>query len=167
MRLRSQGCAQVTAQVQVEFQMQQQQQPHHPQQQQQHQQHPPQVASVVSGITTSTSVVLATTPQPQVRLPSQYMNQRSNNNANEEIESTMPTSQFICHMCLRSPAASYILNCGHLPFCSECSDLFIRERKKCPICKTFVTSRQRAYVEVMKTKETKKDDSQVDAIDLD
>ena len=100
--------------------------------------------------------------QPQVRLPSQYLNQRSNDTANEEIESTTPTSQFICHMCLRSPAASYILNCGHLPFCSECSLLFIHERKKCPICKTCVTSRQRAYVEVMKTKETKKDRSSID-----
>ena len=112
-------------------------------------------------------------PQPQVRLPSQNPNKRkriSSNNSNEEIleeiESTTPTTQFMCHMCLRSPTASYILNCGHLPFCNECSTLFIRERKKCPICKTFVTSKQRAYIELMKTKDTKNDDSQV-AIDLD
>ena len=112
-------------------------------------------------------------PQPQVRLASQNPNKRkriSSNNSNEEIleeiESTTPTTQFTCHMCLRSPTASYILNCGHLPFCNECSTLFIRERKKCPICKTFVTSKQRAYIELMKTKDTKNDDSQV-AIDLD
>ena len=112
-------------------------------------------------------------PQPQVRLASQNPNKRkriSSNNSNEEIleeiESTTPTTQFMCHMCLRSPTASYILNCGHLPFCNECSTLFIRERKKCPICKTFVTSKQRAYIELMKTKDTKNDDSQV-AIDLD
>ena len=86
---------------------------------------------------------------------------RKISNTNEEIESTMPTSQFICHMCLRPPTASYLLNCGHLPFCNDCSLLFIKERKKCPICKTCVTSRHRAYVEVMKTKETKKDDSNV------
>ena len=79
--------------------------------------------------------------------------------ANEEIESTTPMSQFICHMCLRPPTASYLLNCGHLPFCNECSLLFINERKKCPICKTSVTSRHRAFVEVMKTIDTKKDDS--------
>ena len=61
-------------------------------------------------------------------------------------------------MCLRSPTASYLLNCGHLPFCNDCSLIFIRENKKCPICKTCVTSRCRAYIEVMKTKETKKKD---------
>ena len=82
-------------------------------------------------------------------------------NKNEEIESTMSMSHFICHNCLRSPTASYLLNCGHLPFCDNCSISFIRERKKCPICKTFVTTRHRAFVEVMKTKETKKDDSNV------
>ena len=79
--------------------------------------------------------------------------------ANEEIESTTPMSQFVCHMCWRPPTASYLLNCGHLPFCNDCSLLFINERKKCPICKTYVTSRHRAFVEVMKTIDTKKDDS--------
>ena len=79
----------------------------------------------------------------------------------EGIKSTMPMSHFICHNCLRSPTASYLLNCGHLPFCNECSASFIRERKMCPICKTCVTTRHRAFVEVMKTKENKKDDSNV------
>ena len=79
--------------------------------------------------------------------------------ANEKIESTTPMSQFVCHMCWRPPTASYLLNCGHLPFCNDCSLLFINERKKCPICKTSVTSRHRAFVEVMKTIDTKKDDS--------
>ena len=81
--------------------------------------------------------------------------------ANEEIESTTPLSQFVCHMCWRPPTASYLLNCGHLPFCNECSASFIRERKVCPICNTCVTTRHRAFVEVMKTKENKKDDSNV------
>ena len=79
--------------------------------------------------------------------------------ANEEIESTTPLSPFVCHMCWRPPTASYLLNCGHLQFCNDCSLLFINERKKCPICKTSVTSRHRAFVEVMKTIDTKKDDS--------
>ena len=107
--------------------------------------------------------------QPQVKLPSQsLMNNKNDDNTNEEILSNMPMSPFICHLCLRSPAASYVLNCGHLPFCNECCDFFIRERKKCPICKTFVKSKQRAYLDVMKTKNTNKDDTtQIDAIELD
>ena len=107
--------------------------------------------------------------QPQVKLPSQsLMNNKNDDNTNEEILSNMPTSQFICHLCLRSPAASYVLNCGHLPFCNECCDFFIREKKKCPICKTFVKLKQRAYLDVMKTKNTNKDDTtQIDAIELD
>ena len=72
------------------------------------------------------------------------------------IESTVPTSQFICQMCSRSLAVSYILNCGHLPFCDECSSLFIYDRKKCPICNTCVISRQRAYLELMKTRDQEK-----------
>ena len=75
--------------------------------------------------------------------------------------------QFICHMCLRSPTASYVLNCGHLPFCEDCSILFIRKGKKCPICKSLVTSRHRTYIDLMKTKATEKDDSNVISLDDD
>ena len=83
-------------------------------------------------------------------------------------DSLEPTKfQFICHMCLRSPTASYVLNCGHLPFCEDCSILFIRKGKKCPICKSLVTSRHRTYIDLMKTKATEKDDSNVISLDDD
>ena len=78
-------------------------------------------------------------------------------------------SQFICHMCLRSPTASYVLNCGHLPFCEECSNLFIREKRKCPLCKSKVISKQRVYLDLMKTKANadEKDDANVISLDDD
>ena len=84
----------------------------------------------------------------------------------DSLETTK--SQFICHMCLRSPTASYVLNCGHLPFCEECSILFIREGKKCPLCKCRVMSRHRVYLDLMKTKAAEeKDDSNVISLDDD
>ena len=44
-----------------------------------------------------------------------------------------------CHMCSRRPTASFILlNCGHLPFCNQCSLFIIRENKNCPICNSSV-----------------------------
>ena len=78
-------------------------------------------------------------------------------------------SQFICHMCLRSPTASYVLNCGHLPFCEKCSNLFIRETRKCPLCKSKVISKQRVYLDLMKTKANadEKDDANVISLDDD
>ena len=85
----------------------------------------------------------------------------------DSLETTK--SQFICHMCLRSPTASYVLNCGHLPFCEECSNLFIRETRKCPLCKSKVISKQRVYLDLMKTKANadEKDDANVISLDDD
>ena len=41
-----------------------------------------------------------------------------------------------------------MLDCGHLPFCDNCSmSITIEESPKCPICKKSVAYRLRALIE--------------------
>ena len=51
-----------------------------------------------------------------------------------------------CTICFEPPEPMFMfLNCGHLPFCDQCSAKIMKERKICPICREFVSKRQRAY----------------------
>ena len=51
-----------------------------------------------------------------------------------------------CTICFEPPEPMFMfLNCGHLPFCDTCSAKIMKERKRCPICREFVSKRQRAF----------------------
>ena len=77
----------------------------------------------------------------------------------KESENQMEThtkNKFTCQLCLKSPGAFYMLDCGHLPFCENCSKTILeREKSKCPECHKIVNKMYRAYLE--KTKFTKLD----------
>ena len=52
-----------------------------------------------------------------------------------------------CHICLEPPSEAYILlECGHLPFCGNCSESITESvPPTCPVCREPVTRRIRAY----------------------
>ena len=50
-----------------------------------------------------------------------------------------------CKICFDDIESIWILNCGHLPFCDNCSQQLLRDDPKCPICREKVTTRKRAY----------------------
>ena len=57
------------------------------------------------------------------------------------------TFEFRCQLCRRSPLkTSYILNCGHLAFCNDCSLRLIQKGGKCPICNILIQKRLQAFV---------------------
>ena len=66
-----------------------------------------------------------------------------------------PKCGFSCQYCLRVPnGLSFSLNCGHLPFCNQCSQSILYNKvfskRVCPICKKEVISRQQVFVDLMK-----------------
>ena len=68
---------------------------------------------------------------------------------------THPKCGFSCQFCLRVPnGLSFSLNCGHLPFCNQCSQSILYNKvfskRVCPICKKEVISRQQVFVDLMK-----------------
>ena len=50
-----------------------------------------------------------------------------------------------CKICFDDIECIWILNCGHLPFCDNCSQQLLTTDPKCPICRVKVTTRKRAY----------------------
>ena len=67
-------------------------------------------------------------------------------------ETTPQENIFMCKKCscnLKS-ASGYMLDCGHLPFCNNCSMSITNENDpKCPICSKSVAYRLRALIEAM------------------
>ena len=62
---------------------------------------------------------------------------------------------FGCQYCLRVPnGPSFSLNCGHLPFCDQCSQSILYNvvfsKRVCPICKIQAYKRQQVFVDLMK-----------------
>ena len=73
-----------------------------------------------------------------------------------------------CQLCLRKlPNTSYVLNCGHLAFCSRCSLNLVQEGKKCPICKSSVWSRKPVKIRSLNVKLIKKNHTQDSIIQLE
>ena len=59
---------------------------------------------------------------------------------------TMLSEKLDCKICLEIPKSCWILSCGHLPFCEECSQRIFEEGdSKCPICRMKIEKRMRAY----------------------
>ena len=53
----------------------------------------------------------------------------------------------ICFEKIQDRALYILCNCGHLPFCNDCSNGIISARNpKCPICRENVNKRMRAYL---------------------
>ena len=55
---------------------------------------------------------------------------------------------FKCHFCCKTVQISYMLNCGHLPFCEICSKMILDSKEpNCPVCNKKVNERHRAFLE--------------------
>ena len=66
--------------------------------------------------------------------------------------------KYSCQLCLKSPEAFFMFDCGHLPFCEICSDFILAENNpKCSICNKIVSNKSRAYIEMLKFSEVKSD----------
>ena len=106
---------------------------------------------VLSILKSNPSLMAAFTKQQQQLQQQQVMQQQQQGNqiydnvgANVEIESSTPKSPLICRLCWTPQSGEFILYCRHLPFCHDCSLLFMKHldtlRKKCPVCKHSVKS---------------------------
>jgi len=80
-----------------------------------------------------------------------YMNRNNSSNSssasseNSKSEKS-PTDIFSCKICYESHGPQFILDCGHLPFCDNCSEsIFSESEPKCPICRKKITQKMRAY----------------------
>ena len=63
---------------------------------------------------------------------------------NENSECTNPSE---CKICYNYTDSNWILDCGHAPFCDSCVvRLFESDEPKCPICRSKIKSRRRAYL---------------------
>ena len=68
----------------------------------------------------------------------------------------------ICQYCLRVPdGSSFTLNCGHLPFCDQCSKSIIEDvshaKRICPMCKAVVHMRIKVFTEAMQYRSSGKE----------
>ena len=71
------------------------------------------------------------------------------------------SDNFICHFCLNPPEASFMFDCGHLPFCETCSKVILAKKiPKCPVCNKLIGNRYRAYLEVMRSANSKSETSE-------
>jgi len=79
-----------------------------------------------------------------------YMNTSNLNNSSENStkieENLLKPNIFSCKICYESHGPQFIFECGHLPFCENCSENIFRESEpKCPICRKKITQKMRAY----------------------
>ena len=66
-------------------------------------------------------------------------------------EKVEKSDNFNCHFCLKPPEASFMFDCGHLPFCEPCSSNILKQKvSKCSVCNNIVTNRQRVFLESLK-----------------
>ena len=65
----------------------------------------------------------------------------------KQFEDTKKTEN-LCKICFEEHDEIYVLcECGHLPFCRDCSNNIISARdQRCPICRENVTNRMRAFL---------------------
>jgi len=79
-----------------------------------------------------------------------YMNtsnlKKSSENSTKIEENLLKPNIFSCKICYESHRPQFIFECGHLPFCENCSENIFRESEpKCPICWKKITQKMRAY----------------------
>ena len=78
-------------------------------------------------------------------------NNEHQNNIKKEVENhgtNTEKNHFACKMCSVFLESGYMLDCGHLPFCNDCSmSIKNEDNAKCPICKKTVAYRLRALIE--------------------
>ena len=59
-------------------------------------------------------------------------------------------TKFACHYCLKTVQGSYMLNCGHLPFCEHCSKTILEQKDpKCPVCNKNVRERNKVFLDTV------------------
>ena len=67
-------------------------------------------------------------------------------------ETIVQLNNFMCKKCSTNLKSGYMLDCGHLPFCDNCSITITNENDpKCPICSKSVAYRLRALIEAIQT----------------
>jgi rubrerythrin len=70
----------------------------------------------------------------------------SSENSTKIEENLQNPNIFSCKICYESHGPQFILDCGHLPFCDNCSEnIFSETEPKCPICRKKITQKMRAY----------------------
>ena len=70
----------------------------------------------------------------------------SSENSTKIEENLQNPNIFSCKICYESHGPQFILDCGHLPFCDNCSEnIFSEIEPKCPICRKKITQKMRAY----------------------
>jgi len=83
-----------------------------------------------------------------------YMHRKNSSNSSSassenstKTENNLPAIDILgCKICYESHGAQFILDCGHLPFCDNCSEsIFSESEPKCPICRKKITQKMRAY----------------------
>jgi len=79
-----------------------------------------------------------------------YMNasnlRNSSENSTKIEENLLKPNIFSCKICYESHGPQFIFECGHLPFCDNCSEnIFSESEPKCPICRKKITQKMRAY----------------------
>ena len=79
-----------------------------------------------------------------------------------EAKKSNQSRKAICQYCLRVPdGPSYTLNCGHLPFCDQCSKSIIVDvshaKRICPMCKAIVHMRIQVFTEAMQYRSSGKE----------
>ena len=80
----------------------------------------------------------------------------------ESKEKNNKSRKAICQYCLRVPdGSSFTLNCGHLPFCDQCSKSIIEDishaKRICPMCKAVVYMRIQVFTEAMQYRSSGKE----------
>ena len=59
-------------------------------------------------------------------------------------------TKFACQNCKKTIQVSYMLNCGHLPFCEHCSKAILeRKVSKCSVCNKNVKERNKVFLETV------------------
>jgi len=70
----------------------------------------------------------------------------SSENSTKIEENLLKPNIFSCKICYESHGPQFIFECGHLPFCDNCSEnIFSETEPKCPICRKKITQKMRAY----------------------
>jgi len=70
---------------------------------------------------------------------------RLENTKSEGKSEEKSSKKYECRICWEESKSYYMFNCGHLPFCEDCSERICEELKsQCPICRKEV-SRQKIF----------------------
>lgn len=56
-----------------------------------------------------------------------------------------PNQHLRCCICLDQYSSIVLFPCNHLCLCSECCNLVLKDKKKCPLCRQVISTTQIIY----------------------